>query len=695
MLNKLILILFLHLTLLPDCKGTEGISIGELKNVLHTAVSKSDSLEILERICDHYDISDFSNKDSLGYFSEIYLNLSSEMGRKVHQLQAKCYLANTYSLTDSLSFYRILSEARDGFLEEGMYLNAAKAETQMGLQFAYTLEMDNLRSYMNNALSILDKIEQTSVPDYEQRSLILYYISNSYNYGESYDNALYYALEMQDLAKENGLEKRLLMSYQILGKIYGNLAKQSITEDDYKEDAEHFLRLAMELTEQRDIDEMKYGSAFTLGEFLFEQGRYQEAKELFESSLSLVRKVGNTAYEFNNLLYLSKTSLEMGDSEKALVYCRKAQTNANQNNAKVNQLSIDLQFGNIHTQMGNWDKARGFIRPVLDNTIAQQNLDIKLKTLRLLEQIETQTGNYELAISLDKEADETKDSIVNLKTLNNVLNLRNKFELNLKQEEIANLNIAANLRKLKNQNTIKIVGMLALVILSMLMAFIFRQKSRKEKQAKNIIKLEQKLLRSQINPHFIFNAISSIQNYLYNKSDLNIALNYMSKLGHLMRQVLEYSREEYIPLKDEVSAIENYLEMQKFRYNNQFNYAINIDPELDNMEILVPPLISQPFVENAIEHGMIYKVEHGLITVNFALEQGFVNLKISDNGIGKRKLLFKPKENSIKKKSLATIITQERLNHISKIHKKKFQLISEALQSGGMMININLPIIKA
>jgi len=198
-----------------------------------------------------------------------------------------------------------------------------------------------------------------------------------------------------------------------------------------------------------------------------------------------------------------------------------------------------------------------------------------------------------------------------------------------------------------------------------------------------------------MNPHFIFNTISSIQNYLYDKADLSIALNYMSKFADLMRQTLENSREDYISLDTELESIKNYLMLQKLRYNDKFEFEVKIDEELNPNSILVPPLIAQPFVENAIEHGMIYSVDNGKVIVNFKKENNAVSLTIEDNGVANRKLNIKPKVEKKAKKSLATIITRERLAHISKERKQKFDLSSKSIDNQGTIVNITMPLIHA
>ncbi|MFT4567435.1 MAG: sensor histidine kinase YesM [Saprospiraceae bacterium] len=173
-------------------------------------------------------------------------------------------------------------------------------------------------------------------------------------------------------------------------------------------------------------------------------------------------------------------------------------------------------------------------------------------------------------------------------------------------------------------------------------------------------KIEQKSLRSQMNPNFIFNAISSIHNYLYDKNDLKIALTYMSQFGELMRQILENSREEFMPISEEIETLRNYLELQQLRYSNSFGYEFIIDEDIDTHGLMVLPLIAQPFVENSIEHGMIYRIENGIVKIKFSNIKDKLEISIEDNGIGSRSIEVEAKNIEQKKKSLRTIIIRER-----------------------------------
>lgn len=179
---------------------------------------------------------------------------------------------------------------------------------------------------------------------------------------------------------------------------------------------------------------------------------------------------------------------------------------------------------------------------------------------------------------------------------------------------------------------------------------------------KSMIDLEQKALRLQMNPHFIFHALNSI-NGLITQEDTRTARYYLSKFSHLMRQVLENSRESSISLDTEIQTLENYLALERFSRDKQFDYEIRIKDELDAEEICIPPMIVQPFVENAIIHGVSHlQDKKGKIEVLFELKSFGLLCTVQDNGVGRTQAEKFKSQKEEKKKSTALLVTQERLD---------------------------------
>lgn len=189
---------------------------------------------------------------------------------------------------------------------------------------------------------------------------------------------------------------------------------------------------------------------------------------------------------------------------------------------------------------------------------------------------------------------------------------------------------------------------------------------------KEVIELEQKALRLQMNPHFIFNALNSIQSQIGNNNE-QVARYYLAKFSHLMRQILDNSRNSLITLEEEISTLENYLLIEKFCNGDRFEYKITADPAIEKDFVKIPPMLLQPFIENSIKHGLKYfdlsaliKTEQnkkGLIEVNFREINDILECTVTDNGIGRKKSEeLKKLSKETYHKSTALNVTQERLD---------------------------------
>ncbi len=186
-----------------------------------------------------------------------------------------------------------------------------------------------------------------------------------------------------------------------------------------------------------------------------------------------------------------------------------------------------------------------------------------------------------------------------------------------------------------------------------------RQKTERLRMEKHLLELEQKALQLQMNPHFIFNVLNTIQSKI-NATDHRDARYQLAKFSKLMRATLENSRESVIPLEEEIQSLENYLAMEKMSRNNRFDYQIQLMGTTDP-ETLIPPMLIQPFVENAIIHGVAHVPKGGKIEVSFTQRNGFLEAMIVDNGIGRAAAKERKSQVEAQHKSVALAVTQERL----------------------------------
>jgi len=185
---------------------------------------------------------------------------------------------------------------------------------------------------------------------------------------------------------------------------------------------------------------------------------------------------------------------------------------------------------------------------------------------------------------------------------------------------------------------------------------------------KNILELEQEAARLQMNPHFIFNCLNSIQGFI-SVNDPFQAKKYLAKFAKLMRLILENAREEFIPLQNEISILENFLELEKLSINHKFDFTITMDESIDPEGIQIPPMMIQPFIENAIIHGLKKKEGKGLITIHFSINDELLICTLQDNGIGRKKSGQINEEFRPDHKSTGIAVTQKRLEQYG-LHRK-------------------------
>ncbi|MCB0643901.1 MAG: histidine kinase, partial [Phaeodactylibacter sp.] len=171
------------------------------------------------------------------------------------------------------------------------------------------------------------------------------------------------------------------------------------------------------------------------------------------------------------------------------------------------------------------------------------------------------------------------------------------------------------------------------LIAALVLIYVRRQKARAALD-RQIVESEQKALRAQINPHFVFNAMNSIQ-YFITENDKHNAGVFLSRFSKLMRRILDNSKKNWITLEEEISATRHYLGIEKLRFGERFSYELLIEPGVDPYETEIPSMITQPFLENAIWHGLMPKEEPGRLTVRFFREKGDLICEITDDGIGR------------------------------------------------------------
>ncbi len=326
-----------------------------------------------------------------------------------------------------------------------------------------------------------------------------------------------------------------------------------------------------------------------------------------------------------------------------------------------------------------------------------KDLDMELKGWEGLSLVNEKKGDFRNAFDSYKRAVVLQDSILNEEKIS--LTTKQIDELEYKTKEAAVL--ATHQAEIKQQKTVKnaVASGAAILAFGGFISFIFYKRKRDAIAKKNEAELkaeitdtEMKALRAQMNPHFIFNSLNSIGDYI-GKNDTRSADKYLSKFAKLMRMILENSEQKEVPLSDDLKALELYMQLEALRMNNKFSYEIIVDEGVDKEGTMVPPLILQPFVENSIWHGIAQKEGPGKILIHIKKEgDNMINCMVEDDGVGRQQSTLVKTTASIQaKSSLGMKITQARIDILNKIKNTKAVVeLSDLAQ--GLRVEVKLPL---
>jgi len=242
-----------------------------------------------------------------------------------------------------------------------------------------------------------------------------------------------------------------------------------------------------------------------------------------------------------------------------------------------------------------------------------------------------------------------------------------------------------------------LLSLLLILIIFAIIRIIVRYFKKREETRKTLLRLEQKYLRSQLNPHFIFNTLMAIQGIIYQQGP-KIAAKYLANFAKLIRYITSITDKEWVVLENEIIFIRNYFELQKLRFGYKFDYNIQVQSGIQPEKLLIPPMMAQPFLENAIEHGLQNKTDKGNVNVEIKNTEQCLQIIITDDGIGREKAsLLRNKEKSRDDFSSTQVIT-ERIKLLNQVQRDTINLEIKDLydNSGnpaGTMVIISLPLI--
>ena len=346
-----------------------------------------------------------------------------------------------------------------------------------------------------------------------------------------------------------------------------------------------------------------------------------------------------------------------------------------------------VNLGDLYFTKKKYAKSKTFLEEGLVVAKEIKNDNLKEQAYELLYKINKINGNYKESVKMLELYNSIKDSSKVVETKNELKQQQLKYDY---QKKELNYKLATEKKNAAKNNLLIILS--SLVVLLLIGAY-FLYRNYKQKQTISAFEkkdLKQKLLLTQMNPHFIFNSIDNIQSLIYNKQDKE-AVSYLTKFSKLTRQILENSSENYISLEEELMMIDNYLNIQQLLYNNKFEFTLKVAEDINTETILVPPMLTQPFIENAIKHGLKNTTEKGKIAIQFQMKDSQLGFQIIDNGIG-----FGSAEKDSSKKSLAMKITKERLSSLAKNNNFEVQvenILDDNKNSIGAKVYFDIPYI--
>jgi hypothetical protein len=329
---------------------------------------------------------------------------------------------------------------------------------------------------------------------------------------------------------------------------------------------------------------------------------------------------------------------------------------------------------------------------------------------QLISTIYSKTGHSDSAFSYLNKYTALKDSVLTLKFLSRLNYYASISEDDKKQ---AALNLLDKDNKIKeeqlnHQSLINRILVGSILIFTLLGFIIFRnivlkrtneilenKKTQAELQ-QQAAEFKMQTLRTQMNPHFIFNSLNSINSFILENNKPNSS-RYLTKFSRLIRMILQNSQSSFISLESELNSLGLYLEMEAMRFDNHFSYKIIVPQDLNISMLKLPPLIIQPYVENAIWHGLMHKEEKGELEISLMQEGGYLFIKITDNGIGREQAASIASKSATRHKSMGLMITADRIAMMKKGNGTETAVVINDLvnadgSAGGTEVQIKIPV---
>ncbi|MFA9189821.1 histidine kinase [Flavobacterium sp. FZUC8N2.13] len=435
---------------------------------------------------------------------------------------------------------------------------------------------------------------------------------------------------------------------------------------------------------------------------------YLKQSEIYGKDCENTSILGSTYNDMASVYYKKEDYVKAIESyEKGIQISTKAKDNF--------QLSI-LYFNSADAfqKIGNTQKFEAYKIKSFQFADSSKNLTVLKNAGKDLSQIFKNKNDFKKALFYFEKSNAAKDTLEKEDNKNAILKAEFKFDNEKKEAQIKALHQDKKIARLNNEKQKNLMLILSFLFISILstICILFNRfkikkqneylKSKLEEAEKTILaekkasQSELKAFKSQMNPHFFYNALNTVQSYILT-NDKKLAISYLSKFSILTRSILEMTEKESISIADEIKTLTLYLDIEKARFNEDFEYSIQIE-NIDDTELTkIPSMFLQPYVENAIKHGLLHKEGRKELKINFTIENQVIVIQIEDNGIGREKSM---QLNAIKNKnhtSFATEAIQNRIDILNKMRAKPIQLTFTDKKNSyqhalGTVVNIEIPL---
>ncbi|WP_040253573.1 tetratricopeptide repeat protein [Psychroserpens mesophilus] len=582
-----------------------------------------------------------------------------------------CYTYAQESVKDSI-FKNLETHVTKDSTRVRHLINAANYVTYNDPNHAFSL--------VEEALKISSEINWTKGKAFglRQMGVVYYSLSDNFNAMEAFQEALKTSSTMPN----NKLFDASL--YNNLGNIYADLKLFEKALTNYNK--------LLSIAKQSNRKEDQIRALVNIGTVQIEKNLVDEGIMNLDNALVLATEENNDFYIAAILNNLGMAYKAKKDYSKSTNHYKRALELSDQIKSKYTQATALNSLGKISILLEDYESAKTFSTKGLKVAQEIEAIEWQADAWETLNKVYEYDNDHIEALIAYKNHIKLRDSVISEEKIAELTRKEMQFKIE-QQETLANAEISRQ-KLIRNAS---LLGGSGLALASIISFILYRRKrdaisQKKEAQFNTkVADTELKALRAQMNPHFIFNSLNSINEYV-SKNDIESATNYLTKFSKLMRETLEKSTESEILLEEDIQILKTYMDIENKRTNNNFTYSIIIDDAINPENTLIPPMILQPFVENSIIHGLGSFKKNGHITISYKKNENMMICSVEDNGIGRKKSSeLKANHN---KQSLGMTITKNRIDILNKKRNTNGS-VNIIDKTDGTKIEIKLPLTLA